>query len=176
MTDIFALCVDRVERRAVTKKSIIIVMELLFVLVQFTDVDSNKGGDTSSDSADESNFGAFYSFAQRYHPNIKLFVVFSAEKLNRFYDKNETLNAPAFYVASEAVLPLYANARTSGIVLDAGGGVSYTVLSYEDYSLPHFVLRSDLVGRDLTEFLQKILSEIGYSFTETTEKIKDSSR
>ena len=38
----------------------------------------------------------------------------------------ETFNAPAFYVAIQAVLSLYASDRTIGIVLDAGDGVSHT--------------------------------------------------
>ena len=39
----------------------------------------------------------------------------------------ETFNAPPFYVAIQAVLSLYASGRTTGMVLDAGDGVSHTV-------------------------------------------------
>jgi len=83
----------------------------------------------------------------------------------------ETFNVPAFYVAIQAVLALYASGRTTGIVLDSGHEVSYTVPIYEGLALPHAIQKIDIAGQDLTYYMTKVLRERGYPLAALAERL-----
>ncbi|CAD8118550.1 unnamed protein product [Paramecium sonneborni] len=89
------------------------------------------------------------------------------EKMSQIFF--ESLYVPSFYVASTAMLSLYASGRTTGIVVDSGNNVSYAAPFYEGYALPYNVLRINIAGRDCTEYLVFTLTELGFQFTKTAE-------
>jgi len=84
----------------------------------------------------------------------------------------ETFSVPAIYVAIQAVLSLYSAGRTTGIVLDSGDGVSHTVPIYEGYAIQHAIKRLDLAGRDITEYLCRLLLERNISLNNTSAEME----
>uniref|UniRef100_A0A8C6CW93 Actin like 9 n=1 Tax=Moschus moschiferus TaxID=68415 RepID=A0A8C6CW93_MOSMO len=88
----------------------------------------------------------------------------------------ESLSSPAMYVASQSVLSAYAHGRVSGLVVDTGHGVTYTVPVFQGYNLPHATERLDLAGTHLTAFLAEMLLgsglPLGQQDLDTVENIK----
>lgn len=73
------------------------------------------------------------------------------------------------YIAIQAVLTLYSQGLLTGVVLDAGDGVSHICPVYEGFALPHLTRRLDIAGRDITRYLIKLLLLRGYAFNQTAD-------
>lgn len=83
----------------------------------------------------------------------------------------ETFKVPALYVANQGVLPLYASGKTRGVVFGSGDGQSHVVPVYEGQGFPHAIKKLDLAGRDLTDYLMKLMVEReGHSFFTRVDK------
>jgi len=81
----------------------------------------------------------------------------------------ETYSVPAFFMAMQGVLSLFASGKVTGLLLDCGDGVTHCVPIYDGYSLQHAVSRIDLGGRDITEYLMLLLRRSGYSYNTSAE-------
>ena len=79
----------------------------------------------------------------------------------------ETFGVPGFYVSLQGVLSLYASARTTGVSLVSGAGVTRVLPIYEGYALQHALQSLDVAGRDLTYYLTQLLNQRGYTFNTT---------
>lgn len=81
----------------------------------------------------------------------------------------ETFNVPSLYLAIQSVLALYSSGRTTGLVLDSGGGVTHTVPIYEGYALPHAVERNKFAGDSINKYFHGLLDEAGIKFSYAAE-------
>ena len=73
----------------------------------------------------------------------------------------EEFNVPAFYLSNQAVLSLYPAGKTTGLVVEIGDGVGHVVPIHEGNALAHAIGRSEVAGRDVTDYLGKLLNEVG---------------
>ncbi|EGR34849.1 hypothetical protein IMG5_000770 [Ichthyophthirius multifiliis] len=60
-------------------------------------------------------------------------------------------------IGIQALLSLYAEGLQTGILLDAGDGVTHCIPVYENFILGHLVQRMNIAGRHLTQYLVKLL-------------------
>eukprot|EP00927_Polykrikos_kofoidii_P062471 TRINITY_DN57287_c0_g1_i1.p1 TRINITY_DN57287_c0_g1~~TRINITY_DN57287_c0_g1_i1.p1 ORF type:complete len:432 (+),score=78.57 TRINITY_DN57287_c0_g1_i1:37-1296(+) len=98
-----------------------------------------------------------------------------AQKLFEQYD------VPALHVTIPGALSLTAEGLHTGVVIDVGDGVSYSVPVFEGFALTHAVRRVNIGGRDLTNYLARLLSEergctalVGQDGNVTAREIKES--
>ena len=81
----------------------------------------------------------------------------------------ETFNVPKFYLGIQAVMSLYASGRLTGTVFESGDGVTHIVPVYDGFGLPHAIMRLNVAGRDITDYLSRILSDRGVYLKSSSE-------
>ena len=87
----------------------------------------------------------------------------------------EKFNVPSMSLGITAVLSLYAVGRLEGMVVESGYGMTYIVPCTKGLLIPSGVIRLELAGDDLFNYLGRILNERGHLFTDagTVNSIKE---
>ena len=81
----------------------------------------------------------------------------------------EHYNFAGVHVAMQALLALYAQGRTSGVVVDTGDGVTHVVPVYKNAVLKHQIKRLNVAGRNVTQNLISLLLRRGYALNRTAD-------
>ena len=82
----------------------------------------------------------------------------------------EKFNMPSMYLNLQSVLSLYSAGLTTGCVFDSGDSLSRSSCIYEGYISNGDVRVIELAGREVTDYLMRLLSKRGYSFTTAFER------
>ena len=112
------------------------------------------------------------SIAPEEHPFILTETV-----MNRKVDREKSIellferfNSTHFNLTSCSVLSMFASGRTTGLSIDSGHDQTLICPIYGGFPLRNALQKQDFGGLHLTEYLMKILTERGYSFTTNAER------
>ena len=82
----------------------------------------------------------------------------------------ELFNIPSMYLNPQTVLSLYSAGVTTGCVFDSGDSFSQSACIYEGYISSNDFRLIELAGRDVTDYLVRLLFNRGYRFTTAAER------
>ncbi|RLI11168.1 actin, cytoplasmic 2, partial [Candidatus Bathyarchaeota archaeon] len=83
----------------------------------------------------------------------------------------EDFRVPKLYVAMQALVAAYAVGKLTGLIVDMGDGVCHAVPIYEGFVIRHAIQRTNIGGRDITNYLARlIMHHRGVALTTTAEK------
>jgi actin beta/gamma 1 len=93
---------------------------------------------------------------------------FQREKMVQImFDK---FKIPGLYISNPATLSLYSSGKLTGIVCESGEGVTQCVPVLDGYALCHEINRMYFGGRDITDYLVKLLNKAGYPLMTNSER------
>jgi actin beta/gamma 1 len=82
----------------------------------------------------------------------------------------ETHNAPSVRMVAEHQMITISNSKMNGCVIDLGGKCARIAVVIKGAILDGSLVHCDVGGDDLTDYIMKIMTERGYSFTTTAER------
>ena len=81
----------------------------------------------------------------------------------------ETFNVTGLYIANSAVLSFYSAGKFTGISVDSGETTSIVPI-FDGFPISFFTRKLNVGGKDLTDYLAKLLEERGIRFSTNSEK------
>ena len=83
----------------------------------------------------------------------------------------ENFLVPGLFICMTSVMSVYSTGRTLGMVVDSGEDKTNFVPVYEGFAFDHAILKSDLGGKILTQYLTRLLLDKKYTI-DTTAKLQ----
>lgn len=84
----------------------------------------------------------------------------------------EELKVEKLFIANQALLSFLSTGKTSGIVLESGGGVTQIVPIFDMHIAPYAINRIDFGGNDLSDYLNRLLFETNNHFYKNNKYLK----
>ena len=81
----------------------------------------------------------------------------------------EQLGLGYFNIEPQAKLSLFCEGLETGIILDSGDGVTHCIPIAYGYIIHPKIIRMDIAGRHITDYLIKLLQVKGYAFNSTAD-------
>lgn len=73
----------------------------------------------------------------------------------------EHFKVKSLAIMNTAALSMYSTGKVSGLIVESGEGLSYTVPIFEGYALPHAQIELKVAGQDITQQLIESLEKNG---------------
>lgn len=84
----------------------------------------------------------------------------------------EHFKVKSLAVMNTAALSMYSTGKVSGLIVECGEGISYTVPVFEGYALPHAQIKMEVAGQDITKQLINSLTASGINVQNCPEAIR----
>ena len=82
----------------------------------------------------------------------------------------ERFKTPGVYIINPATLSLYASGKFTGLVCESGEGVTKCVPVFDGYAIHDAINKMYFGGRDITDYLVKLLNKAGYPLMTNSER------
>jgi actin-related protein 2 len=81
----------------------------------------------------------------------------------------ETFQVPRLQVGVQALMSLYSQGMLEGLLLDSGDGVTHCIPVVDSMIMEHQIMRINLAGRHVTDYLSKLLMMRGYALNSSAD-------